>query len=115
MPDRPSAGGLRASQVPVAPWYKPIPKAIRLLLLTKTYNVCYNVSIVSPGQKRETKPKPRTHEHVSSPSDSKSNEQNKQKAKDLAQEMDEILDEIDEVLESNAEEFVKSYVQKGGQ
>ncbi len=28
--------------------------------------------------------------------------------------MDEILDEIDAVLEENAEEFVKSYVQKGG-
>jgi ubiquitin-like protein Pup len=26
-----------------------------------------------------------------------------------------ILDEIDEVLEENAEEFVRSYVQKGGQ
>jgi prokaryotic ubiquitin-like protein Pup len=26
-----------------------------------------------------------------------------------------ILDEIDEVLESNAEEFVKGFVQKGGQ
>jgi ubiquitin-like protein Pup len=25
------------------------------------------------------------------------------------------LDEIDEVLEDNAEEFVRSYVQKGGQ
>ena len=30
-------------------------------------------------------------------------------------ELDELLDEIDEVLESNAEEFVKGYVQKGGQ
>ena len=30
-------------------------------------------------------------------------------------ELDEMLDEIDEVLESNAEEFVKNYVQKGGQ
>jgi ubiquitin-like protein Pup len=29
--------------------------------------------------------------------------------------MDEILDEIDSVLEENAEEFVKSYVQKGGE
>jgi prokaryotic ubiquitin-like protein Pup len=29
--------------------------------------------------------------------------------------LDDLLDEIDEVLESNAEEFVKSYVQKGGQ
>jgi ubiquitin-like protein Pup len=30
-------------------------------------------------------------------------------------ELDDLLDEIDEVLEGNAEEFVKAYVQKGGQ
>ncbi len=30
-------------------------------------------------------------------------------------ELDDLLDEIDGVLEENAEEFVKSYVQKGGQ
>jgi ubiquitin-like protein Pup len=29
--------------------------------------------------------------------------------------VDELLDEIDEVLEENAEEFVRNYVQKGGQ
>jgi ubiquitin-like protein Pup len=34
---------------------------------------------------------------------------------DLTADLDSLLDEIDEVLESNAEEFVKSYVQKGGQ
>ncbi|HAJ52277.1 MAG TPA: ubiquitin-like protein Pup [Corynebacterium variabile] len=28
---------------------------------------------------------------------------------------DDLLDEIDGLLESNAEEFVKSYVQKGGE
>jgi ubiquitin-like protein Pup len=28
---------------------------------------------------------------------------------------DDLLDEIDGVLEENAEEFVRSYVQKGGQ
>lgn len=28
---------------------------------------------------------------------------------------DDLLDEIDGLLESNAEEFVRSYVQKGGQ
>ena len=33
----------------------------------------------------------------------------------LAEGLDDLLDEIDEVLETNAEEFVKSYVQKGGQ
>jgi ubiquitin-like protein Pup len=37
------------------------------------------------------------------------------KASELKDEMDEILDEIDSVLEENAEEFVKSYVQKGGE
>lgn len=33
----------------------------------------------------------------------------------LKAEMDELLDEIDGVLETNAEEFVKSYIQKGGE
>ena len=40
--------------------------------------------------------------------------QSASKAAELKEEMDEILDEIDSVLEENAEEFVKSYVQKGG-
>ena len=29
--------------------------------------------------------------------------------------VDDILDEIDDVLETNAEDFVKSFIQKGGQ
>ena len=33
----------------------------------------------------------------------------------LDEDVDAILDEIDEVLESNAEEFVRGFVQKGGQ
>lgn len=33
----------------------------------------------------------------------------------LRDELDDLLDEIDDVLETNAEEFVKNYVQKGGQ
>jgi ubiquitin-like protein Pup len=37
------------------------------------------------------------------------------KGEELKAEMDDILDEIDSVLEENAEEFVKSYVQKGGE
>lgn len=37
------------------------------------------------------------------------------KGEKLKEEMDGILDEIDAVLEENAEEFIKSYVQKGGQ
>ena len=38
-----------------------------------------------------------------------------QKGEKLKEEMDDILDEIDSVLEENAEEFIKSYVQKGGE
>ena len=37
------------------------------------------------------------------------------KAESDATDIDELLDEIDEVLEVNSEEFVRSYVQKGGQ
>lgn len=33
----------------------------------------------------------------------------------LKAELDDLLDEIDAVLETNAEDFVKSYVQKGGE
>lgn len=33
----------------------------------------------------------------------------------LRAELDDLLDEIDDVLESNAEDFVKSYIQKGGE
>lgn len=34
---------------------------------------------------------------------------------ELSDDLDSILDEIDAVLEHNAEEFVNSYVQKGGE
>ena len=35
--------------------------------------------------------------------------------RDTAARIDDLLDEIDAVLEENAEEFVKNYVQKGGE
>ena len=37
------------------------------------------------------------------------------KGKRLKEDMDRLLDEIDSVLEENAEEFIKNYVQKGGE
>ena len=39
----------------------------------------------------------------------------KERHEKLSDDVDSILDEIDEVLEENAEEFVRSFVQKGGQ
>jgi ubiquitin-like protein Pup len=35
--------------------------------------------------------------------------------KEMSEDVDSILDEIDGVLEENAEEFVRQYVQKGGE
>lgn len=52
-------------------------------------------------------PQKRTQEEIT--------ESNSTTAEKLKDEMDEILDEIDEILEENAEEFVKGYVQKGGE
>ena len=43
------------------------------------------------------------------------NEDVKERHEQLSEDVDSILDEIDEVLEENAEEFVRSFVQKGGQ
>ena len=37
------------------------------------------------------------------------------KGEELKEDMDALVDEIDEVLEENAEEFVKNYVQRGGE
>ncbi len=56
----------------------------------------------------------------SAPKKSESTEE--QKPKDLSaekgklkEEMDSLIDEIDEVLEENCEQFVKDYVQRGGE
>ncbi len=38
-----------------------------------------------------------------------------EKGKKIKEEMDNLMDEIDDVLEENAEEFVKNFVQKGGE
>jgi ubiquitin-like protein Pup len=39
----------------------------------------------------------------------------KDKSDSLKEDLDELLDEIDEVLEKNAAEFVKNFVQRGGE
>lgn len=62
-------------------------------------------------REQKKKPAPRkTDEEVAEEAPATSESGEKIKA-----ELDDLLDEIDEVLESNAEDFVKSYVQKGGQ
>jgi len=39
----------------------------------------------------------------------------KAKGEEIKEDLDSLMDEIDEVLEKNAEEFVKNYVQRGGE
>jgi ubiquitin-like protein Pup len=57
------------------------------------------------------RPAPRTEETVEAEEPSAKGE----RGEELKAELDELLDEIDDVLETNAEEFVKNYVQKGGE
>ena len=38
-----------------------------------------------------------------------------ERRKEMGDDVDALLDEIDEVLEENSEEFVRQYVQKGGE
>jgi prokaryotic ubiquitin-like protein Pup len=61
------------------------------------------------GQQHRTK---RTDEVEDAP---EATEDLKERQDKLADDVDAILDEIDEVLESNAEDFVRAFVQKGGQ
>lgn len=59
---------------------------------------------------QKSKPAPSRTEEVTEAAPAATGQGEKLKA-----ELDDLLDEIDDVLESNAEDFVKSYVQKGGQ
>jgi len=59
-------------------------------------------------QIKKPAPERTTTETAAAPTVSESGEK-------LKAELDDLLDEIDEVLETNAEDFVKSYIQKGGQ
>ena len=56
------------------------------------------------------KPAPEEREAETAPAPATS-----ERGEEIKAELDDLLDEIDEVLESNAEDFVKSYIQKGGQ
>jgi ubiquitin-like protein Pup len=62
-------------------------------------------------REQKKKPAPQRHEEeVVEDTPAKSEQGEKIKA-----ELDDLLDEIDSVLEDQAEDFVRSYVQKGGQ
>jgi prokaryotic ubiquitin-like protein Pup len=68
-----------------------------------------------PQEQERKRTQPRTGGDEESPGDEAGRAQTSAKGEKLKEEMDDILDEIDDVLEENAEEFIKSYVQKGGE
>lgn len=63
-------------------------------------------------QQRKAKPASKSNEETEQDVEVKNDET---KAGEIKDDLDDLLDEIDGVLETNAEEFVKNYVQKGGQ
>ncbi|GAK61354.1 hypothetical protein U27_01254 [Candidatus Vecturithrix granuli] len=84
--------------------------------MQNTYRPYHSMVQTASGQdvneKQVEKSKPSTPQQATSPHrKSKVSEQGEKIKKDL----DKIMDEIDDVLEENAEEFIKSYVQRGGE
>ena len=63
------------------------------------------------GQRRAT----RQNEDAEEAVETAPSEDVQERHEKLSDDVDSLLDEIDDVLEENAEEFVKSYVQKGGE
>ncbi|MEU4114727.1 ubiquitin-like protein Pup [Kitasatospora sp. NPDC028055] len=64
------------------------------------------------GQQRANRSSEEVEEQVA---ESQNSDELKERQEKLSDDVDAVLDEIDEVLESNAEDFVRGFVQKGGQ
>jgi len=65
-------------------------------------------------QKKKVK-KPKETPEQKGQEEVKPNPEVAEKGKKIKEDLDKLLDEIDDILEENAEEFVKSYVQRGGE
>jgi ubiquitin-like protein Pup len=63
-----------------------------------------------PERERKQKPAPKEREEVVEEVPATN-----ERGEKLKEDIDDLLDEIDSVLEDNAEEFVRNYVQKGGE
>ena len=64
------------------------------------------------GQQKATRS---TEEVEEQAEETQASEDLKERQEKLSDDVDSVLDEIDDVLEENAEDFVRSFVQKGGQ
>jgi prokaryotic ubiquitin-like protein Pup len=59
-------------------------------------------------QKKRSAPQREAEEVAEAP-------QGSERGEEIKADIDDLLDEIDDVLETNAEDFVKSFIQKGGE
>jgi len=64
-----------------------------------------------PERERKQKPTPKERDEVVEDDVTAGSERGEK----LKEDIDDLLNEIDSVLEDNAEEFVRNYVQKGGE
>ncbi len=73
---------------------------------------CFGIYSAADSTQKQT---PRKGEGGEEAPDAGGSQKLAKRGKELKESMDALVDEIDEVLEENAEEFVKNYVQRGGQ
>ena len=66
-------------------------------------------------ERQDQRSEPKKDSKVRDDQDVKPNPKIIEAGKKLQEDIDSLVDEIDEVLEENAAEFVKNYVQKGGE
>lgn len=66
-------------------------------------------------KKKSDQPEEKRESGGGTPEAPQPNPETTKRGKKLKEDLDKLMDEIDEVLEDNAEEFVKSYVQRGGE
>ncbi|NYH77814.1 ubiquitin-like protein Pup [Actinopolyspora biskrensis] len=64
---------------------------------------------------QQERPSRNDHGDSSEENDENGQQTGSQRREQLADDTETTLDEIDDVLEEDAEQFVRSYVQKGGQ
>lgn len=73
---------------------------------------------VRPGAKKEEPTQPREHKKKPEAAPSKDGgaaAATVPKGSKTKEDLDKLLDEVDDILEENAEEFVRTYVQRGGE
>lgn len=66
-------------------------------------------------QRRIQKPRVRVQRNTRTEVIEERQTRSEERREAIERELDDVLDEIDDVLEQNAEQFVKDFVQKGGE